>query len=128
MIVDVAHNPHGAAFLADQLRASGAVGRTYAVAGFLQDKDAAGIVAALEGQVDHWTFVDTYGSRGQTASLTAAKIPATTPRLASTRDFVTTLDALCESLAVGDRVVVLGSFDVAQRARTMLSSRVDDHA
>ncbi len=46
VIVDVAHNPHGARFLAGQLSAQCCEGRTIAVAGFLQDKDAAGIVAA----------------------------------------------------------------------------------
>ncbi len=59
MIVDVAHNPHGAAFLSEQLRATQRGGRTIAIAGFLQDKDAAGIVAALDSAVDEWMFVGT---------------------------------------------------------------------
>ena len=73
VIVDVAHNPHGAAFLSEQLRATQPGGRTIAVAGFLQDKDAAGIVAALSPVVDEWTLVATRGPRGQSAAMSMEK-------------------------------------------------------
>ena len=76
VIVDVAHNPHGAAFLREQLRATQPGGRTIAVAGFLQDKDAAGIVAALAPVVDEWVLVATRGPRGQSAAMSTEKYGA----------------------------------------------------
>jgi dihydrofolate synthase/folylpolyglutamate synthase len=120
VIVDVAHNPHGAAFLCEQLRAQQAAGRTIAVAGFLQDKDAAGIVAALDPAVDEWMFVGTDGQRGQTAALSAGKAGMANRAVASEGDLVDVLDGLVQRLSGLDRVVVVGCFDLAQRARAAL--------
>jgi dihydrofolate synthase/folylpolyglutamate synthase len=124
VIVDVAHNPHGAAFLSEQLAAARCEGRTIAVAGFLQDKDAAGIVAALDSAVDEWTFVGTRGSRGQTATRSAGKAGMANRAGMSEGDLVGVFDGLLERLSAGDRVVVLGCFDVAQRARAVLRGEV----
>lgn len=54
VIVDVAHNPEAARALAATLRAQPAAGRTLAVVGMLADKDAAGVLAALAGEIDAW--------------------------------------------------------------------------
>ncbi len=120
VIVDVAHNPHGAAFLSEQLRASRQPGRTFAVAGFLQDKDAAGIVAALAPVVDEWTFVATRGQRGQSAALSADKTGMVGQAAVSEGDLVDVLDGWVDRMAAHDRLIVVGSFDVAQRARSIL--------
>ncbi|HTO57487.1 MAG TPA: cyanophycin synthetase, partial [Pseudomonadales bacterium] len=127
VIVDVAHNPHGASFLAGQLRETRRDGRTIAVAGFLQDKDAQGIVAALESQVDEWIFVETTGARGQTAAMAAARVQTDRPTLTAEAPFASTLRDLVGRLNLArDRIVVLGCFDLAQRARALLTSEVDD--
>jgi len=127
VIVDVAHNPHGAAFLSNQLSATRPpAGRTIAIAGFLQDKDAQGIVAALDGQVDEWVFVGTDGARGQTASKSAAKVRTERPARIAESDLSATLSVVTQSSNEDDRVVVLGCFDLAQRARALLASGVDD--
>jgi dihydrofolate synthase/folylpolyglutamate synthase len=125
VIVDVAHNPHGATFLADQLRNTRSQGRTVAVGGFLQDKDARGIVAALDGQVDEWIFVDTEGGRGQAAAASADKAGTARPYHVVESDLAVTLSTLSDRLNRNDRIVVLGCFDLAQRARALLSSGVD---
>ena len=117
VIVDVAHNPHGAAFLGEQLRAQRSGGRTIAVAGFLQDKDAAGIVAALDSAVDEWIFVGTDGQRGQSAAQSAGKAGMANRAVASEGDLVDVLDGLVQRLSALDRVVAFGCFDLAQRVR-----------
>jgi dihydrofolate synthase/folylpolyglutamate synthase len=119
VILDVAHNPHGAAFLAEQLRAFGSAGFTRAVMGCLKDKDPAGIVAALDGTVDEWRFVDSGTSRGQTGSATLAKVDRTVRAQVHT-DVESALALAIEQSAPGDRVLVLGSFDVVRRAREWL--------
>jgi dihydrofolate synthase/folylpolyglutamate synthase len=48
VVVDAAHNPHGAAALGDALEESFVVDPLVAVVGILADKDAEGILAALE--------------------------------------------------------------------------------
>jgi dihydrofolate synthase/folylpolyglutamate synthase len=120
VIVDVAHNPHGAAFLAAQLAAERCDGRTIAIAGFLQDKDAAGIVAALESVVSEWIFVGTRGPRGQEADVSAQK--AQTTRATIGIDLQDALDAAVARHRRGDRILVLGCFDVVNRARVLLSA------
>jgi dihydrofolate synthase/folylpolyglutamate synthase len=121
VLLDVAHNPHGARFLAAQLQARPIEGRTVAVMGCLNDKDAAGIVAALAGSVDDWTFVSTGSARGQSAEDTLAKVTTIVSGRA--------LDDLAQALASaaarcgsGDRILVLGGFDVVQRATACVDS------
>ncbi|WP_395826691.1 bifunctional tetrahydrofolate synthase/dihydrofolate synthase [Collimonas sp.] len=54
VILDVAHNPHAAATLAQNLDNMGFHPYTYAVFGAMLDKDIEGIVAQLKGRIDHW--------------------------------------------------------------------------
>ena len=54
VILDVAHNPHAAAALAQNLDNMGFYQSTYAVFGVMQDKDIAGIIEQLKGRIDYW--------------------------------------------------------------------------
>jgi len=115
-VLDVAHNPHGAAFLAEQLAAHPRAGRTVAVFGCLKDKDAAGIVAALDAIVDEWVFVGSGTARGQAAAATLDKVGfSIRAHLAS--DVAGGLVAAAAIAEPRDRIVVLGSFDVVRQAR-----------
>jgi dihydrofolate synthase/folylpolyglutamate synthase len=123
VIVDVAHNPHGAAFLAAQLAADQCEGRTIAIAGFLQDKDTAGIVAALEPVVAEWIFVGTRGPRGQEPDVSAQKAPTVSATIGV--DLRDALDAAVARHRPSGRILVLGCFDVVSRARVLLSASMD---
>lgn len=67
VILDVAHNPHAAGYLAERLKANPATGRTLAVIGMLHDKDIAGTLACLMPVVDSWYCAPLEGPRGATA-------------------------------------------------------------
>jgi dihydrofolate synthase/folylpolyglutamate synthase len=58
VILDVAHNPHAAAALAQNLGNMGFHPYTYAVFGVMADKDIDGIIAHMKPQVDHWCVTD----------------------------------------------------------------------
>ena len=58
VILDVAHNPHAAATLSQNLGNMGFHPYTYAVFGAMQDKDIDAIIAQLKGQIDHWCLTD----------------------------------------------------------------------
>jgi len=58
VVLDVAHNPHAAATLAQNLRNMGFHPYTYAVFGAMQDKDIDGVIAHLKDIVDHWCLTD----------------------------------------------------------------------
>ncbi|SAL17410.1 bifunctional folylpolyglutamate synthase/ dihydrofolate synthase [Caballeronia arvi] len=54
IILDVAHNPHAAAVLAQNLGNMGYFPYTYAVFGAMSDKDIEGVVKHLKSEIDHW--------------------------------------------------------------------------
>src|SRR5450830_564864 len=54
VILDVAHNPHAAATLAQNLDNMGFHPYSYAVFGSMLDKDIEGVIAHLKGKIDHW--------------------------------------------------------------------------
>ncbi|WP_321792645.1 bifunctional tetrahydrofolate synthase/dihydrofolate synthase [Caballeronia sp. J97] len=54
IILDVAHNPHAAAVLAQNLGNMGYFPYTYAVFGAMRDKDIEGVLKQLKGEIDHW--------------------------------------------------------------------------
>ncbi|WP_042302812.1 bifunctional tetrahydrofolate synthase/dihydrofolate synthase [Paraburkholderia kururiensis] len=58
IIFDVGHNPHAAAVLAQNLGSMGYFPYTYAVFGSMRDKDIAGVVQHLKGEIDHWCVTD----------------------------------------------------------------------
>lgn len=121
-ILDIAHNEPAARVLAAHLRERALPGiptssgstpgraRTFAVAGVLGDKDAAGIAAALAPLIDHWIVCALPGARGGSAAALAERMQLR-PGGFTLEDSVEEGCARARSLArSGDRVVVFGSF------------------
>ncbi|MBD8726345.1 folylpolyglutamate synthase/dihydrofolate synthase family protein [Frigoribacterium sp. CFBP 13707] len=72
ILVDAAHNPHGARALAKALDDYFQFGRVVAVLGVLADKDAAGIVRALSGTVQQFVVTSSDSERAVDADDLAA--------------------------------------------------------
>jgi dihydrofolate synthase / folylpolyglutamate synthase len=66
LILDVAHNPHAARSLAQNLASLPICPHTYAVFSMLKDKDMAGVVAALDPHIDTWLAAGIDTPRGAT--------------------------------------------------------------
>lgn len=109
-ILDVAHNPQGAAVLAANLRERSCSGRTWAIMGLLADKDAGGVIAALRGVVDAWYTVTLSGARGRDATALRDALHDAGANAEASVD----PEAACQSARAaaqhGDRIVVFGSF------------------
>ena len=58
VILDVAHNPHAAATLAQNLDQMGFHAYTFAVFGAMADKDIRGVISQLKDKIDHWYLAD----------------------------------------------------------------------
>ena len=58
VVLDVAHNPHAVAALAENLDQMGFFPRTHAVFGMLGDKDIDAVLARMAPRVDAWHFTD----------------------------------------------------------------------
>jgi dihydrofolate synthase/folylpolyglutamate synthase len=117
-VLDVAHNPHASATLAQNLGAMGFHRYTYAVFGIMDDKDIAGVIAPMAGLVDHWCVTDLPSPRSATSAALAEKVAALRPAGAKDADFSVT--AFADPAAAfanamsraeeNDRIVVFGSF------------------
>src|SRR5690606_1019068 len=74
VVLDVAHNPHAAAALGQNLDNMGYFPHTHAVVGMLNDKDIPGVIAKLVNRVDHWYCASLDGPRGTSGQELATTI------------------------------------------------------
>ncbi|KQQ33294.1 bifunctional folylpolyglutamate synthase/dihydrofolate synthase [Duganella sp. Leaf126] len=115
VILDVAHNPHAASALNQNLGNMGFHPYTYAVFGSMQDKDIDGVIAAMAEHVDHWCLATLPSPRSATASELAAKVQIVQPDRAERTITIFDDPAAAYANAVSragenDRIVVFGSF------------------
>lgn len=121
VLLDVAHNPHGATFLMQQLPLAAAGQQTHAVFAMLADKDIAGVIDACLGHVDHWHVADLAVPRGAAAERllplllergchVAGRYPGVASALAAAR----------QQVRPADRILVFGSFYTVAAAQQAL--------
>jgi dihydrofolate synthase/folylpolyglutamate synthase len=113
VILDVAHNPHAAAVLAENLDNMGFYPVTHAVFGMLRDKDIAGVIARLGDRIDHWHVAPTPGPRGCDAAGMAAlvrSIAGPTCSIFEYPDLASAYDGARERAGADDRILAFGSF------------------
>jgi dihydrofolate synthase/folylpolyglutamate synthase len=112
VVLDVAHNPHAAAVLADNLSNIGFAPYTHAVFGMLADKDIAGVVNLLKGRIDFWYLASLPGARGVSAAQ-LARVLAESGIKEGVFEYETPAAAYVQARAragENDRIVVFGSF------------------
>lgn len=76
VIFDVAHNPHAAGVLAQNLDSMPSYPKTVAVVGMYKDKDVAGVLRKLVGRVDHWFCASLDEPRGLSGQELATQVRA----------------------------------------------------
>ncbi len=109
IILDVAHNPHAARYLAQRLDELQAKGRVYGVCGMLKDKDIEGVMQALAPSIDSWLLVTLHNERGADAG----RLRKALPEGCDAREFEQMQDCwqyLKPKLGAEDVVIVFGSF------------------
>jgi dihydrofolate synthase/folylpolyglutamate synthase len=112
LVLDVAHNPAAASYLAIRLQESRRCGRTIALVAVMADKDIEGIVEPLKDSFDAWYTVELEGvPRAMAATALAEKISAMTQVevIVGNSMPVACTDAL-STMKKDDRLVVFGSF------------------
>jgi dihydrofolate synthase / folylpolyglutamate synthase len=116
LVLDVAHNPHAVATLAQNLDRMGFYPRTRAVFGAMHDKDLEGILRRMAPLVDTWHFTDLPAARAATASALQAlhaRLALAGPGPVASHVHADPVAALRAALAESDptdRIVVFGSF------------------
>ncbi len=119
LILDVAHNPHAAAYLAERLAALPKQGgKVRAVLGMLSDKDIAGTLSNLKGQIDLWYCAPLEGPRG-------ADVAQLAQHLESCYQFDNVLSAWQQAMQDADSqdiVIVCGSFHTVAQVMAALDT------
>ncbi len=119
IILDVAHNAHAAAVLAQNIENMGFFPYTHAVFGMLRDKDADAVIAALGRRVDRWHCATLEGERGRDGAQLADRVrqvldlddtQADEPRAQAAGSVREAFEAARREAGEGDRIVVFGSF------------------
>jgi dihydrofolate synthase / folylpolyglutamate synthase len=123
--LDVAHNPQGGRWLAEQWRQTPVPGKKIAILGMLGDKDIAGTVQSLLHYVDSWYLASLSVSRGATAERLNGVLAAL--GIANCHLYQTVEDALQAAMQTAnleqDAILVFGSFYTVAAARQYLLLR-----
>lgn len=109
VILDVAHNPQAARYLAAELALRFPQQRIYAVCGMLNDKDHKATLAALQPYVKHWYLAGLPGPRGASAEQLAAALPEASSRALFTDPAAAFTQATADA-SVDNVIVCFGSF------------------
>ena len=114
LVLDVAHNPHSVAALAENLDAMGFYPCTHAVFGAMADKDLGPMLARVSPMIDQWYFTDLPTARAATAAVLQATWAASNKRQDAVSNAYPSAEiALKAAIAAADpadRIVVFGSF------------------
>ena len=115
LVLDVAHNPHAAAVLFQNLDAMGFFPRTHLVFGAMADKDIAAIMTRMGPLADAWYFCDLPTARASTAEQLrevwgGLSAPWPACRVSTHADPAGALNAALSTADPADRIVVFGSF------------------
>ena len=116
VVLDVAHNPHAAAALSQNLDNMGFHAYTFAVFGSMLDKDIDGVIAQFQNKIDHWCVTALPLPRAASHQHLAERVLASgfTPDAEhSLQEFETPEDAYAFALSKAgenDRILVFGSF------------------
>ncbi|MFP1868727.1 bifunctional tetrahydrofolate synthase/dihydrofolate synthase [Lonsdalea quercina] len=122
LILDVAHNPHAAAYLSERLAALPPHGVIRAVVGMLSDKDIASTLEQLKPQVDVWYCAPLEGPRGASADLLTQHLNGGR----SYPDVVSAWRAAMQDADERDVVVVCGSFHTVAHVMSALEEGAAD--
>lgn len=112
IILDVAHNPHAAKALAENLHHAQIPGKTIAVFAMLADKDMEGVIATLISEIDDWYLSSIDHARGtDTSDLVEIfnKINAN-QKIRTFNSLTDAFQQACLDASKNDRIIVFGSF------------------
>ncbi len=122
VLLDVAHNKAAAEQLDAYLSSIRVDGKTLAVFGCMQDKDASAIIDSLVTAVDNWLIAEIDYPRAMPATEISAKLALA--GVENSENFASVIHAVRAAVAQSgpeDRVVVMGSFHVVGPALDLLN-------
>jgi len=110
IVMDVAHNPHAAATLAQSLDKMGYHPYTFAIFGAMADKDIDGVLKPMMDLVDYWYCADLPIARAAKASDLAKQIQLRGKEAEVFAQAGAAYQMALDKAGEGDRIIVFGSF------------------
>lgn len=112
VILDVAHNPAAAAYLAQRLVESPCEGRTFGLMAVMSDKDVDGIIGPLKGLFDAWFLGELKGiARAMSCTDLAQQLYGQEQQMVSvSKNIRQAYRRALSMMDTSDRLVVFGSF------------------
>ena len=110
IVMDVAHNPHAAATLAQSLDKMGYHPYTFAIFGAMADKDIDGVLKPMMDLVDYWYCTDLPIARAAKASDLAKQIQLRGKEAEVFAQAGAAYQMALDKAGEGDRIIVFGSF------------------
>ncbi|EPJ45942.1 MAG: hypothetical protein OFPI_35720 [Osedax symbiont Rs2] len=126
VLLDVAHNPQSAQYLAASLQAKNLTGKVQLVLGVLADKDCQALAQALAPMVAKWHFVSLDVTRGQSAQQLQQKVQQLdqgTMQSACHENVEQALLAAVAAVQIDQQIVVAGSFVTVAAALQLLAEQ-----
>lgn len=122
VLLDVAHNPHAAEYLARRLAMKLVAGVRRAVFGVLADKDLDGILAPLAALFADWAVASLPTPRSRDGAEVAAILRAQGAQAEAHASLLAAFEAQLAASSADDEVVVFGSFYSVAEVLAQLSS------
>lgn len=128
VILDVAHNPHAASALLDNLKTSRQnKGKTIAVFAMLADKDIKAVIDVVKSEIDSWYIAGIEHIRGCQAHELAALLVTILPN-AQPKVFETVAQAYaqaCIDMTENDKIIVFGSFFTVSNVMQVIEQSIN---
>ncbi|MDN7141213.1 bifunctional tetrahydrofolate synthase/dihydrofolate synthase [Pseudomonas sp. JQ170] len=126
ILMDVGHNPHAAEYLAQRLASRPVKGKRLAVFGLLADKDLAGVVQPLLGQVQAWAVAPLDTARSRPATELEAALTRLGADVVSYASVAAALEGQSTLATADDEILLFGSFFCVGEALQWLSGQATE--
>lgn len=110
LLLDVAHNPHAAHYLANRLAAQPIKGRRLAVLGMLEDKDLSGVLDCMQAQIADWAVAALPTTRSCRVEYLHNALKSRHALVASYATIAEAIEAQCAQASEDDQIIIFGSF------------------
>ena len=124
LLLDVAHNPHAANYLAERLNSQPIQGRRLAVLGVLDDKDLSGVLDSMQAQIATWAVATLPSPRSCKAEQLAQTLQARDARVKMYQNIAQAIEGQCAEAKEDDQVIIFGSFFTVAEALKWLEQNV----
>lgn len=122
-LLDVAHNPHAADYLAQRLQNRPIEGRRLAVLGVLDDKNLTGILQPIEAQVESWAVAALPSPRSYKKEHLELLLQQRNAKVAAYENIAQAIEAQCAVATTDDQILVFGSFFTVAEALKWLDKQ-----